>query len=248
MGAGKITLWIIAILALAGVVTVSIIRDRIVNPIQNQVSVVGQGRVSYQPDIANVTLGVQIDKVAKAEDALNQLNDKVNKIVTAVKAVGIAQEDIQTQNYSLSPQYDYVNNVSSLAGYNANQQLIIKVRKINENQDLLSKVIAEATKVGANQVNGIAFDVSNIEDLKQQARVKAINDAKSKAGSLAEASGVGLGKIIGWWENVVQAPGIGNTTYADGKGGMGAGGGVTPTVPTGTQEVVIEINLNYRVK
>lgn len=249
---GKIAIMIIAIIALAAIVCVSLIRDRIVNPPQWQVSITGQGKVAYQPDIANITLGVQIDKVAKAEDALSQLNDKTNKIVAAIKGLGIADSDIQTQNYSLYPQYDYVNNVSSLAGYNANQQLLIKVRNIKDDSAKLSKVIAEATKAGSNQVIGVTFDVFNLEELKQQARVQAISDARKKASSLAKMAGVRLARIVGWWENVVQAPGINNGVYYGGsdKGGagMGAGGAATPSLPTGSQEVIIEISVNYQIK
>lgn len=239
---------IIAMVLIAGVVVVSILRDRIVNQPQWQVSVIGQGKVSYQPDIANVSLGVQIDKVAKADEALNQLNDKVAKIVAAVKSAGIVADDIQTQNYSLYPQYDYVNNSTNLSGYNANQQLSIKVRDINNGQELLSKVIAEATKAGANQVLGISFNVSNLEELKNQARIKAITEARQQAGTLAQATGVRLGRVVGWWENVVQAPGISSGVTYDGKGGMGGNVSASPTVPTGSQEIVIEINLNYRVR
>lgn len=244
---GKIVVAVVLILVLGGVAIVSILRDRIVNQPQNQVSVVGQGRISYQPDIAVVTLGAQVDKVGKAEDALNQLNDKMNKIVSAVKAQGVAPEDIHVQSYTLTPQYDYFNNVSNLSGYNANQQLIIKVRDVKDKTDVVGKVISEAAKAGSNQILGVSFDVSNLEDLKQEARLKAIADAKSRASKISGVAGVRLGEIIGWWENVVQVPGTTSIYDASGKGGMG-GGLISPTMPNGSQEVIIEMNLNYRVK
>jgi len=245
----KIILAALAMVLIAVVVVVSIVRDRIVNQQQWQVSVIGQGKVSYQPDIAKVTLGVQIDKAAQAPDALNQLNERVTKIIESIKADGIASEDIQTQNYSLYPQYDFIDNASKLSGYNANQQLVIKVRGITGNSGLVSKVISEATKAGANQVLGVTFDVVNIEDLKQEARLKAIADAKMKAGKVARAAGVRLDKVVGWWENIIQAPGLPGSPY-DGKGGMGgnAQASVSPVIPAGSQEVIIEMNLNYRIK
>ncbi len=245
----RVVLALIGMVLLAGIVTVSILRDRIVNYPQWQVNVTGQGKVSYQPDTAEVTIGVQVDRAAFADLALKQLNDKMQKIVEAVKAAGIPAEDISTQNYSLSPQYDYRDGVQVSAGYTANQQVVVKVKDLKDSQDKLSKVIGESTKAGANQVLGITFNVSNLEQLKQEARLKAIADAKSKAGSLADAAGVKLGKVVGWWENLVQAPGQpGLYGYADGKGGMGGGAAGSPTVPTGTQEVIIEVNLNYKVE
>ncbi|MBI5466342.1 MAG: SIMPL domain-containing protein [Candidatus Kerfeldbacteria bacterium] len=237
---------LVGMVLLAGIVVVAILRDRIVNQPQWQVQVTGQGKVSYQPDIANVTVGVQVDKSYSAEVALKQLNDKVNKILAALKITGIGAEDIQTQNYSLYPQYDYRDNVSTLAGYSANQQLVIKVKGLaSGNDDKVGKVVAEATKAGANQVTSLTFDASNIDDLKQEARLQAIADAKSKAGSLARATGVDLGDIVGWWENFVQAPG---TPLYGGVGGEAKGAGMSPQVPSGSQEVVVEVNLSYKIK
>ena len=251
-GVFKSVITVVIVLAITGIAMVSILRDRIVNQPQNQVTIIGQGKVAYQPDIANVTLGVQIDKVAKADDALNQLNDKINKIIAAIKVLGVDPADIQTENLSLSPQYDYNNSVSALSGYSANQQLIVKIKNIKDDQTQLSKIIAEASKAGANQILGIAFDVSNLEDLKQQARIGAIADAQGKASRLAEAAHVRLGDIVGWWENVVQAPGGNNPLYSGDKGGVGGGAGAgnvsTPTIPNGSQEVIVEMNLSYKLK
>ncbi len=252
---GKIAVIIILIAAIAAICIISIIRDRIVNYPQWTVSVTGQAKIAYSPDVAKVALGVQIDKVAKADDALSQLNGKIAKVVAAIKAVGIADADITTQNYSLYTQYDYINSInggsgtSVVSGYNANEQVLVKVTDVVNNKERLNKVIAEASKAGANQVLGISFEPSNLEDLKQQARVKAMADAQGKAQSLAGAAGVKLKKVVGWWENIVQAPGI-NTPYYDGKGGMGGGAGtaVSPTIPTGSQEIIIEESMNYQIK
>ncbi len=244
----KFILSLVGMLLLTSIVVVAVLRDRIVNQPQWQVNVLGQGRVTYVPDIANVTLGVQIDKSKTAEEALNQLNDKIGKIIKAVKEAGVQADDITTQNYSLYTQYDYRDNVSILAGYNANQQLVIKVRNIANDNLPIAKVIAEASKAGANQVNGVTFDVTKLDELKQEARLKALQDAKAKSGGLAAAVGVRLGEVVGWWENVVQAPGINNQVYYGEKGGMGGGAVPTPQVPSGSQEIVIEVTLNYKLK
>ena len=184
-------------------------------------------------------MGVQIDKVAKPEDALNQLNSKVAGIIAAVNAAGVAPADIQTQNYSLYPQYDYKDNVSSVSGYNANEQLVIKVSGYDKDQNRLSQVIAAASKAGANQVNSLTFDASNMNELKQEARVKAIADAKVKSSALADSAGVRLDDITGWDENMMNP-----IPYY----GMGAGGAAAPQTPAGDREVVIEIGVTYNIK
>lgn len=241
----KFVLILVALVLLAGIITISILRDRIVNQQFRSVTITGQGRVSYSPDLAIVNLGVQIDKVAKPEEALNQLNSKVASIILAVKAIGIEAADIQTQNYSLYPQYDYKDNVSSVSGYNANEQLVIKVKNYDKTPDNLNKIIAAASKAGANQVNNLSFDSSKLNDLKQEARVKAIADAKDKSSALALAAGVELKDISGWYENFVQP--ISYVTDTGAKGGMG-GGTSSPSTPTSDREIVIEIGVTYNLK
>jgi hypothetical protein len=238
----------LALLVVAAIVIVALLRDRLVNQQFRQVTVTGQGRIAYQPDEALVTLGVQIDKVAKPEDALNQLNTKVNNIIAAVKASGVPVENIQTQNYSLNPQYSYPSNAAPIvSGYSANEQLVIKVTGYNQEPNKLSRAIAAASKAGANQINNLSFDASNLDDLKQQARVLAIKDARGKSQALATAAGVELEEIVGWYENYIQSPSL-SADYSA-KGGLG-GGGSTPIAqtPSGNQEVVIEIGVNYNVK
>lgn len=242
---GRIAIVIIGLVLLAAVVVAAILRDRLVNQQWRTVTVNGQGRVAYNPDLAVVTLGVQIDKVAQPDEALNQLNTKVSSIIGAVKAVGVEPESIQTQNYSLYPQYDYKDNISTVSGYNANQQLVIKVTGYDADQAKLSRVIAAASKAGANQVSSLTFDSSEMNELKQQARIAAISDAKDKSGSLAETAGVELEDIVGWYENYINPSPV-YSTYDYGKGGMQAGG--APETPAGEREVVIEVGVTYNIK
>lgn len=246
----KFILRVLVVIILGVIIVVSLLRERIVNPTQNQVTIYGQGKMEYQPDEAIVTLGVQVDKVWSADGALKQLNEKITRIMEAEKALGISETDIKTGNYNLSPQYDYKDGVSSVAGYNANQNLIIKVKNINDDKEKTSQVIAAASGAGANQVLGVEFKPSDLDSLKQEARLKAIADAKSKAPAMFKASGVKAGKILGWYENNVQSPDVPSANYGIGgaEGLGGAKAAASPQVPAGTQEITIEIGLNYQVK
>ena len=243
----KFWLMLIGLILLAGIIVISILRDKIVNNSFRQVTINGQGKIAYVPDLAIVTLGVQIDKAARAEDALDQLNAKMENIIKKVKELGILENDIQTQNYSLYPQYDYKDNISTVSGYNANQQLVIKVTNYDKDPGRLNKVIAAASKAGANQVAGLTFDSSILNELKQKARVEAIKDAKNKSGELAAAAGVELKEIGGWWENTIQP--LPYSSYADGKGGMGASGGaIDPQITVGSREIIVEVGVTYNLK
>ncbi len=245
----KTILSLIAILLLAGIIVVSILRERIVNNPQWQINVSGQGKVSYEPDIANVNLEVEISKAAKPEDALNQLNDKMKKVINAIEQAGIPKENIQTQNYTLIPQYDVIDNISKITGYNANQIISVKINDINKNANKTADIIAAAGKAGTNKINNVSFEASNFNELKQTARLKAIADARSKAGSVGQALGVKLDEVVGWWENFVSPDAT--TAYYDGKGGMGGGGGAIssePYIPTGARELVVDVNVSYKIK
>lgn len=233
---------LVALLLLAGIVVVSIIRDRIVSNQQWTVQVPGEGRMAYTPDVAKVALGVQVDRVPNAEQAMKELNDKIANIIKAVKDQGIADSEIKTENYNLNPITDYINGRPVTSGYSANEQLLVTIKDISDNARV-GKVISAATSAGANQVNNISFELSNMSQIKQEARIKAILDAKTKAQDLSQKTGVKLGKIVGWWENTPMP-------MYDAKGGVGMGGGVIPeaSVPSGSYEYVVEVNINYLVK
>ncbi len=242
----------IGMLLVAAIVIVAMIREKIVNPNLNQVTVNGEGRISYQPDIATITLGVQIDKAASAEEALKLLDEKMKNITAAIKTVGIADEDVKTKNFSLSPQYEFKDGSSKVSGYGANQQLEIKVEEVDKNSGIVGRVVAAANGAGVNQILGVVFDVSSLNDLKQQARIKAIEDARSKADALAKAAGIKkLKKVIGWYENIVQSPDIqsdyGYGGMANEKSVLNSRSTIAPSVPSGNQEIIINIGVNYQV-
>ncbi len=232
---------IFLVFCLSGVVAISILRDKIVNGSQNQVTVNGRGRISYQPDIANVVLGVQIDRMESSEEALNVLNEKVRKIISNLSLLGVDVKDIKNQAYSLQPIFDHIDGATILVGYNANQQIIIKVKGMDNNFNLLNQVISESVKAGANQVLGVSFESSKIEELKQEARLMAIEDAKLKSLTLANAIGVSLGETLGWWENIINPLPYHDYSYV----GMGGGG---PIINSGVHEVVVELGINYKIK
>lgn len=235
-----------ALILVAGIVVVSLLRDRIVSTQNWTVSVAGSAKFYAEPDTAKIVMGVQLDKAPTAQQALDQLNKKMNEVYNAVKAAGIPEEQIKTQNFSLFPQYDYVDGVSKVSGYNANQMLTVTVKDLSENQKMVSAVIEAASNAGVNQIQNVTFEVSDIETLKQEARVNAIADAKKNAKELAKSLDVDLEEIVGWWENSNYP------MYND----MGMGGGAelakgmfsgSPVVPSGQQEFRIDVTVNYLI-
>jgi uncharacterized protein YggE len=240
----------LGLVLLAAIIIVSILRDAIVNQPWREISVTGRGTVEYVPDTARVTLGVNIES-ANAQSALTQLDATMSRIVPAIEALGIARENISTQNLSVYPQYYYPESAPSMiSGYVANQNITVEIAIASSSNDVVGKVIQTASAQGANQVLSVTFDASNINDLKQEAVIKAITDAKSRAQAVADAADVELGNVTGWWENVISVPGQ-PMPYYDGYGGgeMGMGGmGGGNIVPSGTSEVIMEVSLNFETE
>jgi len=232
---------VLAIVCLTAIVLVAIVRDRIVTQTNWTVQVIGTGEVLYESDIANLNLGVTISNEKSATKAISDMTATTKKVIEAVTKLGVAPEKLQTTNFNLNPHYVYTDNKSDVTGYDAEQTLLIKIEGIDQNKELLGKVIESASSVGANKVQGIEFTSSKIEQVKQEARITALKDARVKAGSTAQAAGVKLGKVVGWWENMVYSD-------AMGKGGYAVEAPVTPSVPSGQQKMVIEMNVNYLVK
>ena len=158
-----------------------------------KIHVTGSGSVISEPDIAMLNLGVSVEKETVAE-AREEAAAAMAGVIASLKANDIAENDIRTERFSIYPQYDYTDNGRVLRGYSVNNTVSAKVRELEN----LSDVIDDAAEAGGDiaVVNSIQFMVENPTPLQAQARGLAAKDAAAKAQTLAEASGVTLGKPI----------------------------------------------------
>jgi len=158
-----------------------------------KIHVTGNGSVVGEPDIATLNLGVSVEKKTVAE-AREAAAVAMTAVIDALKARDIAENDIQTERFSIYPQYDYTENGRVLRGYSVNNTVSAKVRALEN----LSGVIDAAAEAGGDivVVNAIQFMIEDTTPLQTQARSLAVKDAEAKAQTLADASGVTLGKPI----------------------------------------------------
>lgn len=212
---------------------------------KNTISISGEGKVSATPDLARIEVGVTTQG-STASDVQTQNTNKINKIIDYVKKQGVPSEDITTSQFNMYPTYDYSNGKSEINGYQANQTIVIKVKGVDKSRDQLNTVLAGVTENGANQINGVTFTFNDPDNLKQQAREKAIAKAKEKAQELARISGINLGRVITVSENEGYYPPV---MYAE---GMGAGGMMdksgVPSVEPGTQDISMTMTVVFEVK
>lgn len=201
-----------------------------------ELAVVGEGKVEVVPDTAYIDVGISVNDIETADKAQEMLSSVNNKIIEAVKKLGIAKEEIKTSNYSIYPAYKYEEN--KVTGYNGNATVTIKVRDAK----LASQVITEATNVGANQIHGVRFEIDKPEKYREQARDKAIENAKSQAERLAQKLGIRLGKIV----NMVESsPDRVYPFYANEKSALGGG---SPVIEPGSQTITSTVTLYFERK
>src|SRR3989338_9184024 len=133
---------------------------------QLTVSVSGEGKVFAAPDIAELNFGVQTGRKKTAKEAMETLAERMTAVIDAVKSAGVEEKDIATQYLSLSPSYDWDEGQRIDRGFEASQNLNVKIRNLDE----ISSVLSSAALAGANQVGNVNFTIDDPEELRAQAR------------------------------------------------------------------------------
>ena len=149
------------------------------------------GEVTQVPDIAIINAGV-VTRASSASSALQQAANRMDKVLAALKAAGIADRDIQTSNISLNPEYSYDNNVQRLTGYSASNQLTVRFRDIANAGKILDVLVAQ----GANQINGPNLTIDHPEAALDQARSRAVANGRARAELYARAMGLRVVRIV----------------------------------------------------
>ena len=195
---------------------------------QNYFSAEGKAVINSIPDEVTVDLGVNYTDNT-VELAQNQVNQIIDNVKTQLQALGVEKNNMQTQNYSVYPNYDWQKSTEEITGYTVNTDLEVKL----SNFDLLNQVIDVAASNGANQIGNVNFSLSDAkqEELRQQARQEAIAQAKTNAQDLAQLTGIKLGRIINVYEYTENDTGSGlysskmavNESVADVSTGLEAG-------------------------
>ncbi len=209
----------------------------------HQIQVQGSGEVHAKPDIARLTLGVTTGPQPSAKQALDMLSQKFQKVVNAVKASGVKEEDIKTTNLNINPSYDYTSGQQTIRGYEASESIEVKIR----NLDKVGDIVAAATAQGVNQAGGVMFDIDKPDVLQEEAQAKAIANARAKAKKLAQDLGVTLGNVKSFTATNAQPPY--SIPYAmEAKQADNANAVVAPPVPAGTYDITANVSITYELR
>ena len=210
---------------------------------KSSITVKGKGTVKVVPDIASFYLTVE-EHAKTQQEASDKLAKKVNKIMDLLRSKGIDEKDIKTENYSLSPKYYWEDGKRKQDGYTASERIKVKVR----DKSKASSIIAGISEIGVSYISSLSFEVDDLESYREKARKKAIEDAKRKAKLLAEQLGVKLGKLLSYSEvngGYRKSP----IYYATKSVMLESADNVTPPeLPSGENEITVNVSLTYEIK
>lgn len=213
-------------------------------------SVEGEGEIDITPDVAKFSVSVVTEGGKNVADVQKKNAEKMNAVDVFLKDSGITGKDLKTEEYTLSPRYDYPNCVGlalcpppTITGYSLTQTLQVTVRDMEKLGDLLTGVVAN----GANSVSQASFTVDDEAEAKAEARKEAIEQAKDKAKRLAKDTGFEIGRLVSVYETPIGLEYSGDEEISA-KSATGMGGALAPTIEPGTDTTKVTVSLTYEIR
>ncbi len=234
-------------------------------------NVSGSGTIDLEPDLALVRIGVRSQSPDVAE-AFEDNNNKAEAIFQTLTALGVAQEDIQTSNFSIYSQQtqpprgeengmieeDIVTEEAVPEEGEVMEEALEEddetvltyfventVSVTVRDLDSLGEILSDVVEEGANTIYGVSFDIEDREAAIEEARQMAIEDAQAQAAAIAETAGVNLGAIqsININENGALLTKV--DMYAMEEAAQAAGGSVP--ISSGTLTVRVTVDISYKI-
>jgi uncharacterized protein YggE len=247
------TLFVLACFLAIEAISVAQNFGRPANPATDTITVQGAGQATMAPDVAHISFSVQntaVD-VASAQAATTK---QANTALDFVKGQGVADKDVKTLSYNISPQYSYPNpcppgamcpaysGTPKITGYQVSETVQVTMRDLTKVGEMLSGL----GKLGVQNVNGPDFALDDSSAGYDAARADAINKAKIQADLLAKQLGVSLGKIVNFSES---SGGYAYPMYATAFGKGSADSAVpAPNVPVGQNTYNASVSITYEIR
>ncbi len=208
------------------------------------ITVAAEGKTTVTPDLAQSSFSV-LSRGKNPQDLADGNNQKISAVVAFLKTEGLADKDIATTGYNLSPDYQYDSNTQRnfITGYTLTQTVTVKMRDFKK----VPEIIGGLTPLGVNEIGGINFTVENPERFLAIARADAFMKAQAKANEMAGENGLRIGRVLNLGESSSPVP----IPY---YGGMSLRAEAAPqaiappTIEPGTQEVTDNVTLTYELE
>lgn len=144
-------------------------------------TVTGIGSVKLEPNVATIKLGVetQDEELTTAQQTNAQ---KLDQVIDSLIQIGIPEENIQTVDYFIFPQYDYIDGKQQFRGYEVTHLINVTIEDLEQTGEVIDTAVAN----GANRVSNISFTVQDPQSYYQEALASALKNANSKAQTIAQ--------------------------------------------------------------
>ncbi|MEV6122659.1 SIMPL domain-containing protein [Streptomyces sp. NPDC052077] len=196
-------------------------------------TVTGVGRVRAEPGLARVALVVEV--VEPSPDlAFRNAGEAVSRLRGVLRRHGLADEGVSASRLALASEFDGYGTGRRFVGYACRAAYGVETEAL----DGLQRLIVDVVAAGAQRIDGVEFDVRDREALGDEARRRAVADARRRAGVYAGAAGVRLGPVVSLRDleaGPAQAPGL----------RAGAGGGPAGDLAPGAVELTAAVRVGW---
>jgi len=206
----------------------------------------GTGEVTVTPDIAVLMVGVEAQEASVAE-AQAKANEAMDKVMTALTESGVAEEDIQTQYFRIRQRtrWDDEKGTEEVVGYRVTNKVTAKIRDIEG----VGTVIDAVVEAGGDltRIDNLSFSVDEPSAYYDEAREKAMADAKAKAEQLAGLAGITLGKPTYISEGAHMPPIYEGIYYEYGGMAPAPAPAPPPSISPGEVKVSLAVQVAYSI-
>jgi len=182
----------IAVLALvgAGAMVAKVLNPDIAEAATSngRITVNGMGEVRVQPDIAFISIGYT-NQHSDSRTAQSNNSTRMEQIIAAVRSMDIPENDIQTTQFHIFPQFDHTNH-DRITGYTVTNMVEIIVRDIARTGEIIDRAVNE----GANAGGHIQFTIADASPYYKEAMDQAIRHAQSKADAIGRSLQVSISR------------------------------------------------------
>lgn len=213
------------------------------------IAVNGIGEKSLDPNMVTLTLEVW-SRGATAKQAQQMAANSFKTFKQATEKQGIRKEDVRTENYNLSPDYEYDQKTrqNKITGFRVSHSLTVVLRKVEDVGsfiDSLTKDDKKSIETGVN-VNSIAWDSDKRSEVEGSALADAVKSARAKAEEIAKAAGVkikGVYKISHSSQGSGPVPVFRNMSMMKGMAMESA----STELPSGQIKIRVEVVAEYEI-
>jgi uncharacterized protein YggE len=260
--AGVFALVCVGILCLMGAYY---LRESYIHQNARNFSVSGKGEVDVHATKATISADF-VGEGATSDEATTKLSELSKKTFDGLAQAEVSKDDIKTQSVSVNPKYEWCYsypsgsypiwckgnpNQNRITGYEATQNFTVTIK---DDKSKVEKILGLFPTLGARNVNGPNWEVDNKAAINE-ARTKAVADAKAKAQAIADSLGMSLGDVTyysedqgGGYPTPIFYSKAGNMTSARAEMAPMAAMDASIPVSEGTDKVTVNVSVTYELR